>query len=124
MRELEKSRSLLSAEQVHDRIKREYPKVGLSTVYRTLKLLHRLGIARRKNVGDGHARYGLGADGFTQHARCEVCGAVIEFSEELTDYLASQVRRDTGFVTDSRELALHGLCAACATRPSRARTHR
>jgi Fe2+ or Zn2+ uptake regulation protein len=41
---------------------------------------------------------------------------VIEFSEELTDYLALQVQRDMGFVADTCELTLHGRCTACAAR--------
>lgn len=114
VRELERSRHFLSAEEVHERIKQEHPEVSLSTVYRTLNLLKRLGIARRKGLGDGRARYGLRADKPTQLARCEFCEATIEFSEELTDYLALQVRHDTGFVADSSELTLHGRCAACA----------
>ncbi len=114
VRELERSRRLLSAEQVYGLVKQEHPGVSLSTVYRTLTLLEKLGIARRKGLGDGRYRYGLHADKPTQHACCEACGATIEFSEELTDYLALQVRHDAGFVADSSELTLHGRCAACA----------
>ncbi len=102
-------------------VKREHPGVGLSTVYRTLNLLEKLGIARRKGLGDGRYRYGLRADKPTQHARCEARGATIEFSEEPTDYLALQVQHDAGFVADSSELTLHGHCAACAAREPGAR---
>lgn len=115
-RELQRSQHLLSAQEVYERIRIKAPRVDLATVYRTLTLLCRIGVARRKCFGDGQARYGLHNDTPHQHARCEACGAVIEFSEELTDYLALQVQRDMGFVADTCELTLHGRCTACAAR--------
>ncbi len=116
VRELERSRRLLSAERVHDRIKREYPRVGLSTVYRTLKLLERLGVARRKSFGEGYSRYELRTGKPRHHALCLSCGAVIEFHEALLDYLALRLQREMGFLADSHELTLHGRCADCAAR--------
>ena len=47
-------------------------------------------------------------------ARCRECGGVIEFNEELMEYLALQVERETGFVTEWHEITLHGRCAACS----------
>jgi Fur family ferric uptake transcriptional regulator len=88
----------LSAEEIYDRVKGEHPEIGLSTVYRTLDLLHELGIVRKEDF----------------HARCRECGAVIEFNEELMEYLALQVERETGFVSDWYEITLHGRCANCA----------
>jgi Fur family ferric uptake transcriptional regulator len=35
-------------------------------------------------------------------------------NEELMEYLALQVERETGFVTDWHEITLHGRCAGCA----------
>ncbi len=95
--------------------------MSLSNVYRTLNLLEKLGVARRKGLGGGRYRYGLRAVKPTQHARCDPYGATIEFSEEPTDYLALQVQHDAAFVADSSELTLHGHCAACAAREPRAR---
>lgn len=115
-RELQRSGKFLSTQGVYERISIKDPRVDLATVYRTLNLLCRIGAARRKYFGDGQARYGLHTDDSHQHAHCEACGAVIEFGEELTDYLALQVQRDTGFVADSRELTLHGHCASCVAR--------
>lgn len=95
--------------------------MSLSNVYRTLNLLEKLGIARRKGLRGGRYCYGLRADKPTQHARCDLCGATIESSEEPTDYLALQVQHDAGFVADSSEFTLHRHCAACAAREPRAR---
>jgi Fur family ferric uptake transcriptional regulator len=113
VRELEGARHL-SAEEIYDRVKGEYPEIGLSTVYRTLDLLHELGIVRKEDFGEGYSRYELSTERMHHHARCRECGAVIEFNEELMEYLALQVERETGFVTEWHEITLHGRCAACA----------
>ena len=44
----------------------------------------------------------------------DAAGNVIEFNEELMEYLALQVERETGFVTDWHEITLYGRCADCA----------
>jgi Fur family ferric uptake transcriptional regulator len=113
VRELEGERHL-SAEELYDRVKGDHPELGLSTVYRTLDLLTELGIVRKEDFGEGYSRYELSTERVHHHARCDGCGSVIEFNEELMEYLALQVERETGFVTDWHEITLHGRCAACS----------
>ena len=112
VRELERSRRPLSAEQLRDRIRRVYPQVNLSTVYGTLKLLKRVSVAYRKSFGKCGSRYELCAGKSRHHALCLSCGAVIEFRESLLDYLALRLEREMSFFADSHELTLHGYCAA------------
>lgn len=116
VRELEVERHQ-SAEEIYDRVKEEHPDVGLSTVYRTLDLLTELGIARKEDFGEGYSRYELATERMHHHARCGECGKVIEFNEELMEYLALQVERETGFVTDWHEITLHGRCSGCRSVP-------
>ena len=113
VRELEGERHL-SAVEIYDRVKGEHHDLGLSTVYRTLDLLTELGIVRKDDFGEGYARYELATERVHHHARCGECGAVIEFNEELMEYLVLQVERETGFVTSWHEITLHGRCANCA----------
>src|SRR3712207_9069205 len=61
----------LSAEEIHDRVKGEHPEIGLSTVYRTLDLLHDLGIVRKDDFGEGYSRYELATERVHHHARSE-----------------------------------------------------
>ena len=113
VRELENGRHL-SAEEMYDHLRGEHPELGLSTVYRTLDLLTELGVARKDDFGEGYSRYELATERMHHHARCQECGRVIEFNEELMEYLALQVERETGFVTEWHEITLHGRCAGCA----------
>lgn len=104
----------LSAEELHDRVKGDHPELGLSTVYRTLDLLNELGVVRKDDFGEGYSRYELETERVHHHARCKGCGTVIEFNEELMEYLVLQVERETGFVSDGYEITLKGLCSNCA----------
>ena len=113
VRELEGSRHL-SAEDIYERVKGRYPELGLSTVYRTLDLLHELGVVRKEDFGEGYSRYELTTERIHHHARCRECSKVIEFNEELMEYLALQVERETGFVTDWHEITLYGRCKECS----------
>lgn len=115
VRELENGRHL-SAEEMYEHLRGDHPELGLSTVYRTLDLLTELGVARKDDFGEGYSRYELATERMHHHARCEECGRVIEFNEELMEYLALQVERETGFVTDWHEITLHGRCAECAAK--------
>ncbi len=115
VRELEGS-SHSSAEEIYDRVKGNHPELGLSTVYRTLDLLTELNVVRKRDFGEGYARYELATEKVHQHARCRRCGAVIEFNEELMEYLALQVERETGFTTEWHEIILHGTCEECAAK--------
>jgi len=110
--ELERGRHL-SAEEIYARLRDEHPELGLSTVYRTLDLLHELGIARKDDFGEGYSRYELSTERLHHHAYCRNCGKLIEFNEELMEYLALQVERETGFMTEWYEITLYGLCAEC-----------
>ncbi|MGI8650455.1 MAG: Fur family transcriptional regulator [Rubrobacter sp.] len=104
----------LSAEELHDRVKGDHPELGLSTVYRTLDLLNELGFVRKEDFGEGYSRYELETEKVHHHARCRDCGTVIEFNEELMEYLVLQVERETGFVSEGYEITLQGLCRECA----------
>src|SRR3712207_9579848 len=78
-----------------------------TTLFRsTLDLLHELGIVRKEDFGEGYSRYELATERVHHHARCRECGKVIEFNEELMEYLTLQVERETGFVTDWHEITL------------------
>ena len=115
VRELENGRHL-SAEEMYEHLRGDHPELGLSTVYRTLDLLTELGVARKDDFGEGYSRYELATERMHHHARCQECGRVIEFNEELMEYLALQVERETGFVTDWHEITLYGRCAECAAK--------
>lgn len=87
-------------------------KVGLATVYRTLRLLGRLGLVRQVRTGDGRVRYELAGPPHC-HFVCRACGRV--FDADSPEVRAGGFRRD-GFVVTDSELCLFGYCASCSKR--------
>ena len=58
------------------------PEVHISTIYRNLDDLERLGVVVHAHLGHGPATYHLAA-GAHGHFVCEECGAMIEAPDEI-----------------------------------------
>ena len=71
----------LRVDDLLDRVRAEDPKIGQATVYRTLKLLEKAGLAEAHQFGDGHTRYEphQGDEEHHDHLICRTCGEIIEF---------------------------------------------
>lgn len=98
-----------SAEDLTAAIRRDHPDVHLTTVYRTLESLERLGIVAHTHVGHGAAVYHVGEP--HQHLACEVCGKIRDVPVALLDGLRDVLARDHGFTLHAGHFALLGNCA-------------
>ena len=104
----------VTADDLAARIAVAAPDVHLSTVYRTLDALERLGVVTHVHLGHGRAVYHL-TDRMHQHAVCEACGAVVELPDDVLGEVQARLRRETGFEIDPHHFALVGRCAHCAS---------
>ena len=71
--------SHLSCDEVYNIVKKEYPDLGIATVYRTLQLFEKLNIVYKLNFDDGCSRYelSLGSENHHHHHLiCLNCGKV------------------------------------------------
>ena len=50
----------MTAEDIYDLVKEDYPEIGLATIYRTLQLLLNMQLVDRINLDDGCIRYEIG----------------------------------------------------------------
>jgi Fur family ferric uptake transcriptional regulator len=110
---IEESDSHISAEEIHARIVSRYPNVNISTVYRTLELLKRLGLVTETDMGEGRVRYHPAEKGHHHHLVCQECGAIIDLDESLLTPLKSALLREYGFSADLKHLAILGRCVNC-----------
>jgi Fur family transcriptional regulator, ferric uptake regulator len=104
----------LTAEQLAEAVQIRAPDVHISTVYRNLDELQRLGVVLHSHLGHGPATYQLAANSHA-HFICEQCGAMVEAPIELFKSLAKTVRTKLGFSIDPRHFAILGRCSSCAT---------
>ncbi|HEV7700401.1 MAG TPA: transcriptional repressor [Pyrinomonadaceae bacterium] len=104
----------LTSEDLHGLIHRLDPTVGLTTVYRTLKLLTEAGLAREVRFGDGKTYYEHHYNHeHHDHMICTECGTVIEFFSPEIEALQDQMASNFGFKPTHHSLRLWGLCPEC-----------
>ena len=101
-----------TAEELAAEIQAQAPDVSLSTVYRNLEELERLGVVVHAHLGHGPATYHL-ASAAHGHLACEKCDAHLEIPEGFFSDLRRRAIADFGFVIDPRHFAVIGLCEAC-----------
>ena len=102
------SSSHLTAEQVYQALKAEYPQVVLATVYNNLNKLCVAGLIRRVSVEGSPDRY----DRIVKHDHivCRRCGKLIDVQfEDLTESLKEQLGEDFFFY----DLKVFSLCPDC-----------
>jgi len=103
----------LNAEELAEMVQARAPDVHISTIYRNLEDLQRLGVVAHTHLGHGPATYQLASLAHA-HFICEECGAMIEAPDELFRGLARTAKTRLGFSIDPRHFAILGRCAACA----------
>jgi Fe2+ or Zn2+ uptake regulation protein len=106
------SSSHRTAEDLAAEVQGRTPDVHLSTIYRNLDELERLGVVVHAHLGHGPATYHL-AELSHSHLVCERCGATIEAPDELFQGLAAGAEADYGFRIDPRHFAVLGRCRGC-----------
>lgn len=110
---IENSEDHISADEVYSQVVTRYPNVNISTVYRTLELLKRLGLVTETDLGGGRVRYHPANKGHHHHLVCQECGAMIDLDESLLRPLQEALLLQHNFIADLRHLAIHGRCVIC-----------
>lgn len=115
---LDQPDSHLTAEEIYDLVKKDWPDIGLATVYRNIQLLSEMNLIDKLNLDDGYVRYEIGDQNQQSHHHhhhmiCISCGKVFAFQEDLLDNLEQKIEQTTGFVVSDHEVKLYGHCAQC-----------
>jgi len=101
-----------SAEELAAEVHAQAPEVNLTTIYRNLDELERLGIVDRTRLAHGPATFHL-ASAAHGHLACEQCGAMTEIPGEAFNQLAKAAERLQGFVIRPSHFAVSGRCVDC-----------
>ena len=81
-------------------MKKEYPDLGIATVYRTLQLFEKLNIVYKLNFDDGCSRYELSVGSENHHHHhliCLNCGKVTEVKLDLLEALEEEIESEGQF---------------------------
>ena len=104
----------LSAEELYGIARKEYPAIGQTTVYRTLKLMCDCGLAKVTDFGDGVRRYERKV-GREHHAHfiCSSCGRSLEVFDDRIAGTVKALAKKQQFLPQSQRFEIFGLCKDC-----------
>jgi len=103
----------ICAEEIYAQVTAKYPHVNISTVYRTLELLKKLGLVIETDLGDGRLRYHSTDKGHHHHLVCKECGAIIDIDESTLVRLQDVLLHQYNFSAELKHVAIFGLCEKC-----------
>ena len=113
---VERADGHLTAAEIYERVRREYPSIAYGTVYRTLHLLAEHALIQELTFADQASRFDKRTDRH-DHVHCSVCGAIEDVDVPVA-LLAQHVASDrTGYGIQSHHTVFVGVCPECqATR--------
>jgi len=100
----------LSPQEVLDGARVHVPKIGIATVYRTVKALTDEGWLAVVELPGEPQRYEVSGKEHHHHFSCRACGRVFELHGCAGDFSRLAPK---GFETDDHEIYLYGRCAEC-----------
>lgn len=107
-----------SLEEIYQEVRKKYPSIGQTTVYRTIKLMCEVGLAEELHVGDNFARYEvcIGKQ-HHDHLVCTACGKTIEFHLPEIEKYQKELAEKNGFTLLEHRHILLGICEKCRAEP-------
>jgi Fur family transcriptional regulator, ferric uptake regulator len=102
----------LSAEDLHLRLKKNGEAISLSTIYRTAKVMARMGILRELELAEGHKHYELNTASphHHHHIVCIQCNRTIEFEHDGIVKQGIKQAEKAGLHLIDCQLTLHAIC--------------
>jgi Fur family ferric uptake transcriptional regulator len=116
----------LTVWQLHQEVVQADPRVNVATVFRTLKLLCRAGLAVERRFAHSLTRFEAAARPH-HHLICPQCGHIEEFEHDGLERIQAEVARRAGFALAEARVELYGACRECrqgARRQGRGRRRR
>ncbi len=105
----------LSAEELHLLLHGDGENISLSTIYRTLKLMARMGILRELELAEGHKHYELNQPypHHHHHLICVRCSKTIEFKNDSILKTGTKTAQKEGYHLLDCQLTIHAVCPTC-----------
>jgi len=106
-------RGHLDADEIYRQAREKQPRLSLSTVYRTLQVLKKLGLVEELHFDEAHHHYEMKPSSEHHHLVCLGCGKVVEFECPLSLKMKEDIAREKGFEITGAEIRMTGYCPKC-----------
>ncbi|HWB49294.1 MAG TPA: Fur family transcriptional regulator [Stellaceae bacterium] len=97
LRVLDKAQDHPCVDEVYRRVTESDPRISISTVYRTLKILAQAGVLSRVEFGDGRAHYEEARDDRHEHLIDIDTGKVLEFRNGAIETVLREAAGQLGY---------------------------
>jgi Fur family ferric uptake transcriptional regulator len=102
-----------SVEEIRDNLLKQGHRIGLATIYRTIKLLLQSGFIRQSKL-HGMTRYEpVVSQPNHLHFICNSCGSTVEFPSRRVENLIRRATENEGFEERYSRYAVFGICKTC-----------
>ena len=105
----------LTAEEIYNQIKKDYPtsNVGIATVYRALSFLEEVDLITSITFGTEGKKYESNSKSHHDHLICTKCARIIEFIDEEIEKRQEKIAKNNKFKITSHTMQLYGVCENC-----------
>lgn len=105
----------LTAEEIYNQIKKEYPEsnVGIATVYRALGFLEEIDLITSITFGVEGKKYESNVKSHHDHLICIHCAKIIEFIDEEIEKRQEKIAKNNKFKITGHTMQLYGVCENC-----------
>ena len=103
----------LDADEIYRQARGKQPRLSLSTVYRTMRTLKKLGLVEELHFDDTHHHYEVKPPTEHHHLVCLGCGKVVEFQCRLTLKMKRDIAMEKDFEVTGVEVQMTGYCPKC-----------
>ena len=101
-----------SADWIYEKVKEDFPEIGIATVYRNLNQLAEHGIIKKLEHLDGVSRFDHTLKPH-YHFICSKCSKVIDIDDTTATGVSEQLSERTGLTINKIDISLRGLCKEC-----------
>lgn len=106
----------LDAGEVYRLARERQSNLSLSTVYRNLRTLKKLGLVSELHFDESHHHYEARPSDEHHHLVCLDCGKIIDFGCRLSSEMRREIARENDFEITGVEVHMIGYCAGCRAR--------
>ncbi|MBS3793419.1 MAG: transcriptional repressor [Candidatus Thorarchaeota archaeon] len=98
--------------EVHESVVEDHPTISLATVYKTLQIFTKVGLAREMALKEESTRYDLRKKSHI-NLICNKCGKIQDFFCENLRDINDAIEADTDFKVTGGSFEVYGICGGC-----------
>lgn len=121
LRELQKSKRHLTADELYDIVKKVMPRISLATVYRNLEILSEAGIIGKLEISGRQKRFDYDASAH-DHIYCVVCHRVDNLDIAHQSWNPEGLGGVAGYSITGYRLEIIGICPECLKKKNKEKT--